>query len=423
MAPLSAWWFGRSGRWPKEGIRQRQGRQLPPMPSSQPIWIHGASLGEVRVGGFFAEALQRHGQAVIASAMTEPGYWLCREVHREDTACFRLPFDLPGPVGRALSHCRPRALILVETEWWPNLILGAAACDVPVFVINGRVSQRAYRRYRLLSRYWRALLSGVEFFYMRSESDAQRLVSLGVDHRRVAATGLLKVLPSPDASTDPSSIPLVSEHGVPLVWVAGCTRPGEEPTVLSAFRSLQSEFPNLRLWLAPRHPDRFDEVSRLVEQAGYRPLRWSQCQKESPDRTCAPVLIIDQIGILAGLYRHAQVAFVGGSLKPFGGHNPLEPALAGAMVFFGPHMDEQHDAAALVLQAGLAQRVYDAPSLARAVADELRSSRSREQRQAQSDELRDRLLRVRDDVADDLLTRLEALPTRGRQQARGHSAA
>jgi 3-deoxy-D-manno-octulosonic-acid transferase len=412
-ARFASWWLRRLGRWTEEGVRQRRGDLLPPAPPSSPIWIHGASMGEARVGGYFAHALAERNAPTIASAMTEPGFRLCRDAYPGDTVCFRVPFDLPGPVHRVLSHFRPRALVLVETEWWPNLLRGAAAFGVPVFVINGRISRKAYRRYRLSAPYWRAVLRGVKFFYMRSAADAERLISLGVDRGRVAAAGLLKVLP-PVRSSEMGRLDLPgADREVTPIWVAGCTRSGEEPIILEAFHTLQREFGSLCLWLAPRHPERFGEVVALVRRAGYQPVRWSEAQGPTSQKVGIPVVVIDEMGILAELYGWAAVAFVGGSLRPFGGHNPLEPALAGTMVVFGPYMEEQHEAAAMLLDAGLALQVQDAPSLAKAVAAVLRSRCEAEVRQARADELRGRLLCVRNHVADDLIARLKVLDSGG----------
>ncbi|MBI3872718.1 MAG: hypothetical protein HY304_06555 [candidate division Zixibacteria bacterium] len=228
-------------------------------------------MGEVRVGAFFADALVSRGREIVASAMTETGYALCRDVYPAGATFFRVPFDLPGPVERALGHFQPRALVLVETEWWPNLLTHAGRAGAPVFVINGRISERSFRRYRILAPYWRAVLRSVQFFYMRSGADAERLIALGVESERVAASGTLKIGITTNAAS--TAAPHAASTDGPI-WIAGCTRPGEEEIVLAAFGQLRGEFPNLRLWVAPRHPERFDEVAARRRQSSA--LRRSQ---------------------------------------------------------------------------------------------------------------------------------------------------
>ncbi len=410
-ATLYSWWAQRRGQWPHAGVEERWGRSFPPADVHDPIWIHAASMGEVRVAGLFAHELIRHGPSVVVSSMTEPGYQLCGEVFPPGTTRVRVPFDLPGPVERTLAHFHPRALVLVETEWWPNLLTGCARADVPVFIINGRISERAFRRYRMGRSYWASLLRAVSFFYMSSEDDADRLRRLGVDSSRMAAFGSLKagnfcVLPQPHAIPASPNVPNDS-----LVWIAGCTRPGEEEIILQAYRILQTEFPKLHLWLAPRHPDRFDRAVALVSRVGFRCVRWSAASPPARLGMTADtsVVVIDQMGVLASLYVHAAVAFIGGSLKPYGGHNPLEPAFAGAPVVFGPHMEDQSDAATLLLSLKLATTVHDPPSLAAAVADYLRHPITPALRHERIHSLTERFSEIRARVASDLCARLPRL--------------
>jgi len=405
-ARLYSWWAHRTGRWPQDGLLERWGQSFPCSESRNPVWIHAASMGEVRVAGQFAQQLTERGQAVIASSMTEPGYRLCEDVYPPDTPHFRIPFDLPGPLRRMLAHFQPAALVLVETEWWPNLLLECADAGVRIFVINGRISERAFRRYNLGRKYWQTLLGTVEFFYMRSQEDAGRLQKLGVDPGRIKASGSLKAMTPPNLF-EPSAIPpaLRPDANSP-VWIAGCTRPGEEEIVLDAFTALRNEVPALRLWLAPRHPDRFDQVASLIERRGYRPLRWSRIEAGGESPVQASVILVDQMGSLASLYVLAAVAFIGGSLKPYGGHNPLEPALAGAPVIFGPHMEDQRDAAALLLSMDAATQVADANSLADAVKMQLRVSRSVADRARLVQRILDRFSDVRTEVAADICARL-----------------
>lgn len=409
IARAGSWWGRRSGRWTAEGIEQRRAEVLPGDPPAHPIWIHAASMGEVRVGAYFAEALQERGYKLIASAMTETGFQLSGMIYPEGTVPFRVPFDLPGPMRRAFTHFGPRALVLIETEWWPNFLTQAARHQVPVFIVNGRLSEKAYRRYRMGALYWRSLLRAVQFFFMRTEEEAERLLALGVDRWRVGVAGSLKV---PSISHTDSEWDAVLDRldAMPSpLWIAGCTRPGEEKTVLEAFDGLREEFPTLRLWLAPRHPKRFEKVARLVARSRHESVRWSETTPVESGAPDVPIVLVDQMGLLAELYEQATVAFVGGSLRPFGGHNPLEPALAGAPVVFGPHMEDQRDAADLLIGMGMATEVSDEAGLQAAVAHELRNPRARNLRKTAAVDLRERLATVREEVADDLCTFLKSL--------------
>lgn len=409
IARAGSWWGRRSGRWTAEGIEERRAQVLPPDPPPDPIWIHAASMGEVRVGAYFAEALKERGCELIASAMTETGFRLSGMIYPDGTVPFRVPFDLPGPMRRAFAHFDPRALVLIETEWWPNFLTEAARHQVPVFIVNGRLSEKAYRRYRMGAMYWRSLLRAVQFFFMRTEEEAERLLALGVDRWRVRVAGSLKVpsISRTDSEWD-TVLARLDSTSSPL-WIAGCTRPGEEKIVLEAFNGLREEFPSLRLWLAPRHPKRFEKVAKLIARSRFESVRWSETVPVDGGVPDVPIVLVDQMGLLAGLYAQATVAFVGGSLRPFGGHNPLEPALAGAPVVFGPHMDDQRDAADLLIGMGIATEVSDRAGLQAAVAHELRNPPARDSRRTTAVELRERLLTVRDEVADDLCTFLKSL--------------
>jgi 3-deoxy-D-manno-octulosonic-acid transferase len=324
-------------------------------------------MGEVRVGSSLAAEVVARGLAVNASAMTETGFALISQIFPPGTDAFHAPFDLPDSVARLLDAHRPRALILVETEWWPNLILACRARAIPVFVVNGRISRKAHRWYRLTAGFWRDVLDGVAHFFMRSDEDAQRLLALGIHQSRVTVAGSLKGVSIATAS--PNVIATwhrLIPDGTP-VWLAGSTRPGAEEMILEAFRTLRAGHSELRLVMVPRHPERFDEVAHLITAQGFTLSRWSPAGEVASNSKHADVILVDVMGVLTELYSLADVAFVGGSLKPFGGHNPLEPALAGTPVIFGPSMDTQRESADLLLRLGLAKQVEDSPGLAGAV--------------------------------------------------------
>ncbi|GAB4322611.1 MAG: lipid IV(A) 3-deoxy-D-manno-octulosonic acid transferase [Candidatus Zixiibacteriota bacterium] len=404
---VGSWLLKRSGQWPANGIRERWARELPEAPIQHPIWLHAASMGEVRIAGQFAEELRKNGQTVVCSAMTEAGYQLTRDLFTNDSPSFRVPFDLPGPIRRVIRHFAPKAVVLIETEWWPNLLIEASRADLPVFIINGRLSEKAYRRYRLGRSYWQQILRAVHFFYMRSEDDAERLRRLGVDPTRVSVLGTMKSLSDPVADARTAALVQSLKSSDDRVWIAGCTRPGEEEIILDAYDTLRAEFPTLKLWLAPRHASRFGHVANILERQGRSMVRLSELDGHGRMVAMTPIVLIDRLGILAHLYQHADVAFIGGSLLPYGGHNPLEPALVGTPVCFGHHMNDQRDAVELLANSGLAAEVWGSESLALATAEFLRSGSSVEDRRLRGDSVRARIADTRSRVAADLIARLQ----------------
>ncbi len=407
VVSVGSWLLKRSGQWPADGLKERWARELPDAPIQPPIWMHAASMGEVRIAGQFAEELRKSGQSVVCSAMTEAGYQLSRDLFTDSSPSFRVPFDLPGPIRRVIRHYTPKAVVLVETEWWPNLLIESSRANLPVFIVNGRLSEKAFRRYRLGRGYWRRILNAVDYFYMRSEDDADRLRRLGVDNERISVLGTMKSLSDPQADARAAALVQSLKQTDDRVWIAGCTRPGEEEIVLDAFDTLRQEFPNLRLWLAPRHANRFDHVANLLESKGRSMVRLSDLDESGRVVAMTPIVLIDRLGILAHLYQHADAAFIGGSLLPYGGHNPLEPALAGTPVCFGHHMDDQRDAVELLVNTGLSSEVWGAESLALATAELLRTSGTVDERRRRGDTVRAYIADTRARVATDLITRLQ----------------
>jgi 3-deoxy-D-manno-octulosonic-acid transferase len=233
---------------------------------------------------------------------------------------------------------------------------------VPAVLVSGRISPAAFRRYRRLRPFFRRVLSHVAFFGMQSEAEAARIVELGAPPDRVAVTGNLKH----DRPAEAPAIP-VGEGGP--VWIAGSTRPNEEEICLDAFEQARRRVPALRLVLAPRHLDRVGEVIELLRARGLPAVRRSALGMAGWTAADAPILVLDTLGELAGLYAVAAVAFVGGTLAPHGGHNLVEPARAGVPVLFGPHVENVIDAALVLERGGGGRRVADGDALARAVED------------------------------------------------------
>lgn len=359
------------GRVPRAAYHERLGK--PALTCDTPsIWVHASSMGEVRIAAGLLKKLAELAPSMdfICSVSTETGYGLARDIVGAKTIVVRAPIDLSRAMTSFLERAGPAALILIETEWWPNQLLACFRRGVRVFVANGRVSAGSIKRYRFARRYLRPLLNRIERLYMRSADDAERVISLGIDPSHVEVAGSLKNVVDPEKLTERTTPP-----PGPPVFLAGCTRPGEEEIVLEAYRNARQEVGGLRLWLAPRHPERFGEVAHILRESGhpwaaYSVLPLNKLQSgDSPE-----IVLIDKMGVLAGLYARATVAFIGGSLLPFGGHNPVEPVLAGSPVLFGPHTEDQAEAAEALEKHELGMRVTDAHTLADGVVAAARNS-------------------------------------------------
>lgn len=376
----------RGGRY-SIALRERLGavpRALDPHRGA--IWLHAVSVGEVHAArGLIPHLRQRWPERPIVLSTTTPtGQEMARRASGAD-ATFYMPLDLPWSIAGYMEVLRPSLLLLVETEIWPNLL---RACDrraIPVALVNARLSERSCRRYQWLRRLWPQPLRMIGRICARTQEEAERFRRLGIEDDRIWTTGNLKgdaaALAPPREARERLAAELglpaiddhASDHG-PLI-VAGCTMPDEEQKVLLAFRRVRDHVPGARLLLAPRHPERFDEVAGLVAAAGFSCRR--RTAPGGPED--AAVLLLDTIGELPAAYGLGRVAFVGGSLVPTGGHNMLEPAVQGRPVLFGPHVDNFTSLAADLEQAGGGQRVDDAETLGgwldRLLADEALRSR------------------------------------------------
>jgi 3-deoxy-D-manno-octulosonic-acid transferase len=345
---------------------------VPLAPGADRFWIHAVSVGEVMAAVPLVRALERRWPAteIALSTVTATGAAVARARIPEAHRTFTFPIDLQSTTRRAVARVRPRCFIGLETELWPNLLHALALAGIPAVLANGRISDRSFRRYARVRGLFRRVLAEVTLFLMQSEEDARRIVSLGAPPDRVLVTGSLK-MEAPPGGTGPRRDwrGLFSIQADQRVFVAGSTHAGEEATVLDAFLAVRARVPSLRLILAPRHPERVDDVEGLARARGLDPLRRSR----AGTGPAADVILLDTVGELAELYPLGDVVFVGGSLVPAGGHNVIEPAREGKAVLFGPHMSNFRDAAALLLGAGgaieLAHAGALAPALLRLVED------------------------------------------------------
>ena len=339
------WWLWRMAttRKYREGLPERLGRvRLLKEQAGRPlIWVHAVSVGEVlavsRLVKTLDAALPEYFVAV--STTTRTGQALARERFGSNRV-FYCPLDLPWAVRAYLNALKPRLLILAETEFWPNLLSGCVRRGIPVAVVNARISDRSWPRYRRLRRLWRPFLRRLSRVLAQSETDAERLKAIGCLPERISVAGNLKfdVRAAGEAEATVQMKALAAD--LRLV-VAGSTLEGEEAALLEAWPRLLEADPQLAMVLAPRHPERFNAVAALLDQSGFRWARRSDWRAR-PVGAARPlaageIVLLDTIGELASVYSLAAVAFVGGSLVPAGGHNPLEPAQFGVPIAMGPH--------------------------------------------------------------------------------------
>jgi len=337
----SPWWLWKMATAEKyRDVYKRFGRVpqslLQTTAARQAVWIHAVSVGEVLAITRLVQELDAALPAcrVVVSTTTRTGQALARQRFGADRV-FYCPLDLPWAVSSTLSALRPKMLILAETEFWPNLLAACFRRSIPVVVVNARISDRSWPRYRRLRSLWQPFLSRLAAVLAQSELDAQRLRALGCTS--VSVAGNLKFdVRTPQAS---EATRLLTElgHGLRFV-VAGSTLEGEEAALLAAWPSLLKADSQLSMVLAPRHPDRFAAVASLLDAASTPSMRRSDWTAQAP-RQIRPgqIVLLDTIGELASVYSLASVAFVGGSLVPAGGHNPLEPAHFGVPIVMGPH--------------------------------------------------------------------------------------
>jgi 3-deoxy-D-manno-octulosonic-acid transferase len=341
--PYWLWQMSRHGKY-HAGLAQRLGRtpeRLASQPGRPVMWVHAVSVGEVlAVSALVPELCQRFPQhRVVVSTTTDTGQRLASKHFGEENV-FYFPMDFGFAIRPYLQLLRPELIVIAETEFWPNFLRLAHASGARIAVVNARISDRSFPRYRR----WRFLLTGVlravDVFLAQTEEDARRLRAIGAPTERVQVSGNLKFdLPLPALPTIVESLRTALGDAGPVI-VCGSTVEGEEPLLLGAFMNILASHPRAVMILAPRHPERFADVARLLGSLGirfWRRSRWSE------DAIAGGVLLVDTIGELAALYSLADIAFVGGSLVPRGGHNIIEPAQHGVAIVVGKHTENFRD--------------------------------------------------------------------------------
>lgn len=348
IAALPYWIFQMAVRGKyRQGFLERVGR-VParlrlPAASEQSIWVHAVSVGEVLAVAALVKELERsdQGARVFVSTTTDTGQALARKKFGEENV-FYFPMDFAFAIRPYLRALRPKMMVIAETEFWPNFLRVADESGAKVAVVNARISDRSWPRYRRFRSLLAKVLAHVDLFLAQSEEDAARLKDIGAAEARVHVTGNLKFdIPAPETPAIVGALrkSIAENHDGPVL-VCGSTVEGEEPLLLKAFENVLVRHPRAVMVLAPRHPERFPAVGALLEKMSIRFQRRSLWQGEALG---GGVLLLDTIGELASLYSLADVAFIGGSLVPRGGHNIIEPAQFGVAIVVGNHTENFRD--------------------------------------------------------------------------------
>ena len=308
------------------------------------IWLHAVSVGEVNAARTIIEELEIRFPdfEIVISTTTDTGFARANALFGENLHVFYFPFDLSWVMRRAFHKIRPAICLLMEQEVWPNFVHLAQQLEVPVVVVNGRISDKSFARYKKVKTIAKMIWQKVTLVLAQTDEYAQRFITIGAPAEKVIVTGSLKydTAQTEDKVDGADALAAQLNIGDERLWVAGATGPGEEKVILDVFTNLtaQQQFSNLRLVIVPRKPERFDEVAQLIEDAGFDFVRYSTIKNtdaECPEKT--PVILGDTMGDLRKFYSLATIIFVGRSLVPMGGSDMMEAAALGKCTLFGPH--------------------------------------------------------------------------------------
>lgn len=362
LALLALLWRGLKDRSYWQGLPERlgDGRRRS---GSACIWLHAVSLGEMSAAAPLVRALRdKHPDLpVVLTTATPAGRTRAESLFGSFADIRYLPYDTSGATRRFVDNIRPKFALIMETELWPNLFAACRGRRVPVLLANARLSARSVRRYRRFSRLLAELFSGEVFIAAQSADDAARFAAIGAPEARTSIVGNIKFdLDLGAAATEGRA--LRQSFGMRPTWIAGSTHPGEDEAMLRAHREALKSDPSTLLLLVPRHKERFEAVAELLQAADFKFARRSDVGAQPAQ---CQVLLVDTLGELQRLYASADIAFVGGSLVPIGGHNLLEPAALGLPVLSGPYNGNARDIADSLAASGALKIVADAEDLAR----------------------------------------------------------
>jgi len=328
-----------------------------------PLWVHAVSVGEVNAAVPLVDALlrTRPDQRMVVTTITPTGSARVRALWGDRVDHVYLPYDLSGAIGRFLDHFSPRIALVMETELWPNLLFTCRDRGIPAYIVNARLSARSLRGYRVLAPLIGRALATVRRVCAQGRADGERFVRLGAPRERIAVTGNLKYDVADPDGLEQLVIQFRHYAGTRPTWIAASTHPDEEAAVVAAHRRLRARWPDALLVWAPRHPERFKPVAEFARSNGLRVARRSSDRWPAPEDA---VFLLDTLGELGRFYAVADVAFVGGSLQPIGGHNLLEPAAVGTPIITGLHLHNFTEIAAQLGATGALVQSADAEALA-----------------------------------------------------------
>lgn len=370
LAALHAWWRNRVDPALENRIAERWGFGRAEH-ASRPMWIHAVSVGEVQACAVLVRALlkQDPSRRLLVTTGTATGAQRVHALFGSSVQHAYLPYDMPGAVRRFLDRFRPVIGVVMETEIWPNLFRGCRERGIPLMLASARLSEKSVRRYARLRRLTQHALSAV-YIEAQSEVDARRFRDIGAAASQVSVSGNLKFDIEISSDVRAAGERLRREQFADrAVWLAASTHPGEEEAALRAHATIRAQVANALLLLVPRHPQRFDTVASLLNSARISFVRRSH---GVAIEGATEVLLVDMMGELLMLYRAADVAFVGGSLVPVGGHSLLEPAASDCPILMGPHNFNAPDIASQLIEADAARVVRTPEELSSAVLELLK---------------------------------------------------
>lgn len=359
-------------RWP-----ERFGRSVLLSDQTPVIWIHAVSVGEVEATRPLVKLLlaefPRH--QLLITTMTPTGSAHAQRLYGDSVTQCYLPYDVSFAVRRFLKRTHPQFGIIMETEIWPMMLLTCQQLNIPLVLANARMSERSAKGYARFAGFTKTILQSLRFIAAQSEDDRQRFKQLGADIKNIHAIGNLKYETSLPSSLVEQAIAMRAIWGSHRpIWVAASTHEGEEMMILNAARQVRAACPDLLLIIVPRHPERFDKVAALSQKSGFKTLRRSE---HRPCPSDVQVMVVDTMGELPLFYAACDIAFVGGSLVPVGGHNILEPAALSRPIITGPHYFNFNDITKQFLKAKAAIQINSTEALAEAVIQLLQNSQQR----------------------------------------------
>ncbi len=355
----------------RQGIPERFGYygpgRLSPLAGKKVLWIHAVSVGETRAAISLVKALKKRfpDYALAITNVTETGHKVTRAIPEVDLALF-FPYDFPWTIERVYRQLKPELVVIVETEIWPNFIRTARLHNIPIILVNGRISDRSFPRYRRLRFFLEPVLNQFSLLCMQSPLDSERVLALGALPNRVKTTHNLKFDMGTGELGQIEASRIKQKFFLPVdakIWVAASTHAGEEDQVIEVYQRLLQRDASLLLILVPRHPERCRAVGELLAARKIPFVLRSELQKNSAPLTPGMILLVDSIGEVLSFYSVSNLIFVGGSLVPVGGHNVLEASLLKKPVVFGPHMHNFKEISRLLIEAGGGLSVSDKDDL------------------------------------------------------------